>query len=68
MKSQQQYGICLHDKPKKAGAHTVACNHYTTVQMREGDALNPAMQTPRKHVTPHGSLFVDKPNSSTECK
>lgn len=36
--------------------------------MREGDALNPAMQRARKHVTPHGSLFVDKPNSSAGWK
>lgn len=36
--------------------------------MSEGDALNSALQRARKHVTPHGSLFVDKPNSSAGWK
>lgn len=44
-------------------------NHNTAVQMREADdALNAALQRARKHVTPHGSLFVDKPNSSAGWK
>lgn len=46
------------------GRRATLYNHNTAVQMREGDALNAAVQRARKHVTPHGSLFVDKPNSS----
>lgn len=48
--------------------NTVTYDHNTAVQTREGDALIPALQRARNRVTPHGSLFVDKPNSRAGWK
>lgn len=57
------------DKPEQRKHRTAGGQHCTIIiRLCKWEKvmlwiLNPALQRPRKHVTPHGSLFVDKPNS-----
>ena len=46
--------VAFDDKPKQRKPRTAAgqyCNHNTAVQMREGDALIPALQRARKKLS-----------------